>query len=137
MILKQIYPLNRRSFQAAFFFAVLFATNVQSQESAPQHRLSASCCSDAGLLICSTCREAAGLAPVLTPGNTEGRIQSEPRKPTKLTSFTTASPKTDVRDENERKQDRKKSTGKKRITGAQTRTITITKSPHHPFILRF
>ena len=57
---EAVSPSKNGSSSAAFLFAAVFASNAQSQEWRETHQLSASCCSDAGLLLCTTCRHWAG-----------------------------------------------------------------------------
>ena len=60
MLSKPFPPRKTALPKRHFLFAAVFASNVQSQEWRETHQLSASCCSDAGLLVCTTCRHSAG-----------------------------------------------------------------------------
>ena len=113
MFSNRFLPSKHHSSKAAFLFAAVFAPNVQSQESREPHQLSASCCSETGLLVCTTCRDSAGLAPILTAGNAEWRIQLERQKPVKLAAFTSNSLNDDDRQDDKRKHEKKKASGKK------------------------
>ncbi len=96
-------PVTNRIFSlgsAAIMLASLCPANLPSQELLIPHLPSERCNSAAGILLCSNCREHAGLPTLLTPGNVDGKNQNEPEKSGKLVS---------VRMDNEKEDRREKS----------------------------
>ena len=84
-VTKRIFSLGT----AVMVLASLIAPNLHSQESPIPHLPSENCSSPAGILMCTTCREHAGLSPLLTSGNVDWRIEKKPPITGQLVSFRT------------------------------------------------
>jgi hypothetical protein len=136
MFFKKRSRSMHSSFMTAFLFAGGFAASLQSQESGARHELATSCCSDMGVLVCTTCRASAGLAPILTPGNSEWRIQGELDKPIQPTSLQTCTAEDGDREENVRNHKKKKlpkgKNGSRKPRSSERHQEEHSFSPVHP-----
>ena len=128
-------PTKNRVFTpgaTAIVLASLFASSLRSQEPLPQHVPSENCSSAANVLMCTTCRELAGLSPLLTPGNVDWRIQKELQKVAQLVNFLA-----DNRDEDNdrekardhKKKDRAKKNDNSRKSKARIPSADMAKHP--------
>ena len=102
----------------AMLLASLFAPRSHSQESLIPHLPSENCSSAAGILMCTTCRDHAGLPPLLTSGNVEWKIENKPPIAGQMVSFRLEDKDDDDRREKSRdnhraKQDKKSAKSRK------------------------
>ena len=131
-ITKSIFSLPA----AAILLASLFASNLHADESQIGHIPSENCISLSGLLMCTTCREQAGLSPLLTPGNVDWRIQNELQKAGQLVRFRTEDDDDDDRGEKPREKKKAKQLKKsERSRKSQIHHGQPNVAPIHPEVL--